>query len=60
MKYQITFVNLTEEQQNKFIEVYKSIPYDLVETFKEWADLMGVKLEVITGKYITELKVIGD
>lgn len=59
MKYQITFINLTDEQQNKFIEVYKSIPYDLVETFKEWADLMDVKLEVITGKYITELKVIG-
>lgn len=36
MTYKITFQNLTDEQQNKFIEIYKSIPYDLVETFKEW------------------------
>lgn len=59
MTYEITFQNLTNEQQNKFIEIYKSIPYDLVETFKEWADLMDVTLEVIVGKHITELKVIG-
>lgn len=59
MTYKITFQNLTDEQQNKFIEIYKSIPYDLVETFKEWADLMDVTLEVIVGKHITELKVIG-
>lgn len=59
MTYKITFQNLTDEQQNKFIEIYKSIPYDLVETFKEWADLMDVTLEVIADKYITELKVIG-
>lgn len=59
MTYKITFQNLTDEQQNKFIEIYKSIPYDLVETFKEWADLMDVTLEVIIGKHITELKVIG-
>ncbi len=59
MTYKITFQNLTDEQQNKFIEIYKSIPYDLVETFKEWADLMDVTLEVIADKHITELKVIG-
>lgn len=59
MTYKITFQNLTDEQQNKFIEIYKSIPYDLVETFKEWADLMDVTLEVISDKHITELKVIG-
>lgn len=59
MTYKITFQNLTDEQQNKFIEIYKSTPYDLVETFKEWADLMDVTLEVIADKHITELKVIG-
>lgn len=59
MTYKITFQNLTDEQQNKFIEIYKSIPYDLVETFKEWADLMDVTLEVIADKHITELTVIG-
>lgn len=59
MTYKITFQNLTDEQQNKFIEIYKSIPYDLVETFKEWAYLMDVTLEVIADKHITELKVIG-
>lgn len=59
MTYKITFQNLTDEQQNKFIEIYKSIPYDLVETFKEWADLMDVTLEVVADKHITELKVIG-
>ncbi len=59
MTYQITFRNLTEAQENKFIEVYKSIPYDLFGAFEEWANLMNLKLEVIQGKYITELVVIG-
>lgn len=59
MTYKITFQNLTDEQQDKFIEIYKSNPYNLLETFKEWADLMDVTLEVIAGKHITELKVIG-
>lgn len=59
MTYTFTFKNLTSEQENKFNEIIKSIPYDLVETFKEWADLMDVTLEVIAGKHITEIKVIG-
>ena len=59
MTYQFTFKNLTEQQQNKFNEIIKSIPFDLVEAFKEWADLMDVKLDVIEGKHITELTVIG-
>lgn len=59
MTYTFTFKQLTDEQQNKFIEVYKSIPYDLVGAFEEWADLMGLTLEVKKDKYITELVVIG-
>ena len=59
MTCQITFKNLTDEQQNKFIELYKSIPFDLVATFEEWADLMGLKLQVNEDKHITELVVIG-
>lgn len=59
MTYTFTFKNLTSEQENKFNEIIKFIPFDLVETFKEWADLMDVTLEVIVGKHITELKVIG-
>lgn len=55
MTYTFTFKNLTSEQENRFNEI---IPFDLVETFKEWADLMDVTLEVIAGKHITELKVI--
>lgn len=46
MRYAIGFRNLTEEQQNKFTEIYKSIPYDLVSAFEEWADLMGLKLDI--------------
>lgn len=59
MTYTFTFKNLTSEQENKFNEIIKSIPFYLVETFKEWADLMDVTLEVIAGKHITEIKVIG-
>lgn len=59
MKYAIGFRNLTNEQQNKFIEIYKSIPYDLVETFKEWADLMGLKLDIDVIDNYTYLTVIG-
>lgn len=55
MTYTFKFNNLTEEQENKFNEVIKSIPFDLVESLKEWADLMDVKFEVIEDKYITQL-----
>lgn len=57
MTYQFKFNNLTEEQQNKFDAVIKSIPFDLEAAFEEWADLMDLKLDVIAGKYITELVV---
>ena len=55
MTYEFKFNNLTEEQQNKFNEVIKAIPFDLVETLNEWADLMDVNFEVINGKHITTL-----
>lgn len=55
MTYTFKFNNLTEEQENKFNEVIKSIPFDLVESLKEWADLMDVKFEVIEDKHITQL-----
>lgn len=59
MNYRIEFKNLTEEQQNKFIEIYKSIPYDLVSEFREWADLMRLELDVTTTNNYTHLTVIG-
>ena len=59
MKYVIGFRNLTEAQQNKFTEIYKSIPYDLVEAFDEWADLMGLKLDIDVIDNYTYLTVIG-
>lgn len=55
MTYTFKFNNLTEEQENKFNEVIKSIPFDLVESLKEWADLMGVNFEVVADKHITQL-----
>lgn len=59
MRYAIGFRNLTEEQQNKFTEIYKSIPYDLVGAFEEWADLMSLKLDIdVIDNYIY-LTVIG-
>lgn len=59
MTYTFTFKQLTVEQENKFNEVIKSIPFDLIEAFNEWADLMGLTLEVKADKHITELVVIG-
>lgn len=55
MTYEFKFNNLTEGQQNKFNEVIKAIPFDLVEALNEWADLMDVNFEVINGKHITTL-----
>lgn len=55
MTYTFTFNNLTNEQENKFNEIIKSIPFDLVATIKEWADLMDVNVEVKEDKHITEL-----
>lgn len=55
MTYTFTFNNLTNEQENKFNEIIKSIPFDLVATIEEWADLMGVNVEVKEDKHITEL-----
>lgn len=59
MTYTFTFKQLTVEQENKFNEIIKSIPFDLIEAFDEWADLMGLTLEVKADKHITELVVIG-
>lgn len=59
MKYSIKFRNLTEEQQTKFTEIYKSIPYDLVSEFRDWSDLMGLELDVTTIDNYTHLTVIG-
>lgn len=59
MTYTFKFNNLTEEQQDAFIEVIKSIPFDLVAAFEEWADLMDLNLKVNADKYMTELVVIG-
>ena len=59
MTYTFKFNKLTEEQQNKFNEVIKSIPFDLVATFEEWADLMDLDLKVNADKYMTELVVTG-
>lgn len=58
MNYRIGFRNLTKEQQDKFTEIYKSIPYDLIGEFREWADLMGLKLDVDVIDNYTFLTVI--
>lgn len=58
MTYRIGFRNLTKEQQDKFTEIYKSVPFDLVGEFKEWADLMGLKLNVDVIDNFTFLTVI--
>lgn len=58
MKYRIGFRNLTKEQQDKFTEIYKSIPFDLVSEFRELADLMGLKLNVDVIDDFTFLTVI--
>lgn len=55
MTYTYTFKNLTEEQENKFIEIIKAIPFDVVAEFEEWADLMGLELVVNESRYVTEL-----
>lgn len=55
MTYTYTFKNLTEEQENKFKEIIKSIPFDIVAEFDEWADLMGLELVVNESRYVTEL-----
>nr|DAH45195.1 MAG TPA: hypothetical protein [Caudoviricetes sp.] len=59
MIYTFTFKQLTVEQENKFNEIIKAIPFDLVGTFEEWANLMGLTLGVKADKHITELVVIG-
>lgn len=59
MTYTFTFKQLTVEQENKSNEIIKAIPFDLVGAFEEWADLMGLTLEVKADKHITELVVIG-
>lgn len=58
MNYRIGFRNLTKEQQDQFTEIYKSIPYDLIGEFREWADLMGLKLDVDVIDNYTFLTVI--
>ena len=55
MTYTYTFKNLTEEQENKFNEIIKAIPFDVVAEFEEWADLMGLELVVNESRYVTEL-----
>lgn len=55
MTYTFTFKQLTVEQENKFNEIIKAIPFDLVESLKEWADLMDVTVEVKADKHITEI-----
>lgn len=58
MTYEFKFNNLTEEQQNKFNEVIKAIPYDVVSELKDWAEVMNVNFEVIECRYTTTV-VIG-
>lgn len=53
MTYEFKFNNLTEEQENKFNEVIKAIPYDVVSELKDWAEVMDVNFEVIERRYIT-------
>ncbi len=59
MKYQIKFYNVTEAQQDTFIEVYKAIPYDLVDAFRKVATTVNCDVVVIADKYITGLTVVG-
>ena len=59
MTYTYTFKGLTDEQLNKFYKIIKSIPFDVVAEFDEWADVMGLELVVNESRYITELTVIG-
>lgn len=58
MTYEFKFNNLTEYQQNKFNEVIKAIPYDVVSELKDWAEVMDVNFEVIECRYTTTV-VIG-
>lgn len=53
MTYEFKFNNLTEYQQNKFNEVIKAIPYDVVSELKDWAEVMDVNFEVIERRYTT-------
>lgn len=57
MTYTFTFNGLNKEQENKFNEIIKSVPFDLVATFEEWVDLMGLELVIKADKHITELVV---
>lgn len=58
MTYEFKFNNLTEYQQNKFNEVIKAIPYDVLSELKDWAEVMDVNFEVIERRYTTTV-VIG-
>lgn len=53
MTYEFKFNNLTEYQQNKFNEVIKAIPYDVVSELKDWAEVMDVNFDVIERRYTT-------
>ena len=59
MKYYIGFRNLNDQQQKAFTELYKSIPYDLVDAFKKLANTLDCKVLVDADKYITFLTVVG-
>lgn len=59
MKYFIGFRNLTEEQQNQFTELYKSIPCDLIKAFNKLANESNCKVLIDGDKYITYLTVVG-
>lgn len=53
MTYEFKFNNLTEEQENKFNEVIKAIPHDVVSELKDWAEVMDVNFGVIERRYTT-------
>lgn len=60
MKFQITFKSTTEAQEAAFIEVYKTIPYDLVAAFKKLAKELNCDVVTTADKhnYMTEIIVI--
>lgn len=59
MKYTIGFRNLTDEQQKAFTRLYKSIPCDLVESFKKLASELNCKVLVDVDGTFTFLTVVG-
>lgn len=59
MKYYIGFRNLSEEKQNQFTGLYKSIPCDLIKAFNKLANKLDCKVLVDSDKYITYLTVVG-